>query len=471
MGTGESEILRLIESFPLRLRKVQGSMYISPDTIKIKQTYDTGDHGPFLNLSGNDSMSLRISDSPATIDNFISNFVFEHFASAVRVVETILSKRVFAKNTTIDDLNGIMRRINRELNRKFPEDNHIDRCKWESTREARGTFLNENFFLDEKGLSIVGNHPVLVHSLCLGYDSLGNQLGQYMENRICANISGIHYISVSRRWKPRGPEDAFMTALPSTVLHPDPKPYSAMITLDSTCPCNDMCHEYENGLVHIHLDQVRSIFLTALESYMNTVSVPEKTFLVSSTSASATVVGKAHANLPMVPDVAIHYRCGDNTVGHYGFLPFRAFKKLVPAGARLIYVMCEHIHRYNPNRPDQKPRCELVLKHLHIYLSAAFPSATVLLLRGQDVFLDLYRLTHAKTTICSVSTFCLWPAIASRHSAYFPVTRLVAKATRPYYGPHFKWITDPPIFHGVKALGVSHEQLVKILSKDNIHAI
>ncbi len=28
-------------------------------------------------------------------------------------------------------------------------------------------------------------------------------------------------------------------------------------------------------------------------------------------------------NLPCIPDAAIHYRCGDNVVTHYGFLPFR----------------------------------------------------------------------------------------------------------------------------------------------------
>jgi hypothetical protein len=52
-----------------------------------------------------------------------------------------------------------------------------------------------------------------------------------------------------------------------------------------------------------------------------------------------------------------------------------------------------------------------------------FPDAVVVILRGFDLFEDLARLTYAKTTICSVSTFCLWPAISNDNTVYFPLTK------------------------------------------------
>jgi hypothetical protein len=47
-------------------------------------------------------------------------------------------------------------------------------------------------------------------------------------------------------------------------------------------------------------------------------------------SASDLATVSAGTSLPLVPDAAIHYRCGDNFVGHYGFLPFRAFLATIP---------------------------------------------------------------------------------------------------------------------------------------------
>ena len=46
-------------------------------------------------------------------------------------------------------------------------------------------------------------------------------------------------------------------------------------------------------------------------------------------------------HLPAIPDAAIHYRCGDNVVTHYGFLPFRVYSRYIPKDATFIYVMAE----------------------------------------------------------------------------------------------------------------------------------
>ena len=232
-----------------------------------------------------------------------------------------------------------------------------------------------------------------------------------------------------------------------------------------------MCHEYESGLLHQYHERVKAMFLKALTAHW--VSLPESVTSrltlegVDGQLGGGTIVGNMSAlhsagPLPVVPDTAIHYRCGDNTVGHYGFLPFRAFKNLIPKDSKFIYIMSESSRR--KARPDQRARCDIILKQLYLYVSAEFQNAHVLLMRGQDMFVDMYRLTFANVTICSVSTFCFWLALSSNGSAvHFPVSRLIAKATQPKYGANFHWITTPQIVSGVRSLSMSTEHLIKIL--------
>ena len=70
-------------------------------------------------------------------------------------------------------------------------------------------------------------------------------------------------------------------------------------------------------------------------------------------------------------------------------------------------------------------KCPKILSKLFEFLVRMFPKATVLLKFGGDPLLDMARLALANVTICSASTFCLWPAIANNHKAYFPVTDLI----------------------------------------------
>ncbi len=168
--------------------------------------------------------------------------------------------------------------------------------------------------------------------------------------------------------------------------------------------------------------------------------------------------------LPLIPDVAIHYRCGDNTVTHYGFTPFRVFAATIPHHARSIYVMAESPSRNA--RPDRTERCTTIFLALRSYLMSKFPRALVVILRGHDVFEDLARLTYANTTICSVSTYCLWPAMSNNNTVYFPVTKLIAKENTSFdYGPSFHWLVDDKYkaIKGSEALHMSHAELVNRL--------
>ena len=59
--------------------------------------------------------------------------------------------------------------------------------------------------------------------------------------------------------------------------------------------------------------------------------------------------------------------------------------------------------------------------------------------------MDLARLAYAKVSICSVSTFCLWPAIASQHRAYFPLHSVIAGKKALDLGPRFVWIQNASV--------------------------
>jgi hypothetical protein len=154
--------------------------------------------------------------------------------------------------------------------------------------------------------------------------------------------------------------------------------------------------------------------------------------------------------LPIIPDVAVQYRCGDN-IGfgktRYGLLPFRAITDRIPATARHIYVLADsplrsRYHAYSS-------RCSDILLALFKRLQTTFPAAVVAVKRGGDQFLDYARMARANVTICSASTFCLWPALANPHGqVHFPLTPLVgnsgsnATAKDGIFGPRFHWIKD-----------------------------
>merc|ERR1711991_256701 len=128
-----------------------------------------------------------------------------------------------------------------------------------------------------------------------------------------------------------------------------------------------------------------------------------------------------HAILPLVPTVAIHYRCGDNFVGHYGFLPFRVISSIINeyqeshSGNGTIFVLAEKRDRKTIGKKKHHASlCDRIFSALYVHLKSAHPNFSVVIRRGDDMFTDMYRLVHAPLLICSVSTFCLWPAISNQ---------------------------------------------------------
>lgn len=129
-----------------------------------------------------------------------------------------------------------------------------------------------------------------------------------------------------------------------------------------------------------------------------------------------------------------------------------------------IYVLAENKHRKTSARKHLVAKCDWIFDKMFTFLTTHFPHSTVVIRRGDDLYKDMARLAQAKVTICSVSTFCLWPAIMNNHSAHFPRTKLILGGGGAVdMGSSFHWIQIPEIVSGVEALQLSQEQLLKRL--------
>ena len=294
--------------------------------------------------------------------------------------------------------------------------------------------------------SLSHGQPILVNSPCLGSDSMGNYLGSYFEIISCSYLSGLHYVAVAKAYEPLSKHmpSAFISHLPDFLKHNSTvTPEKAREAIKMNCRCDNSCHEIPGAAWTKSLHIIRPMFVEALLFHLNDPSTPTRT-IVNQTDISSEKVGRV---LPLIPDAAIHYRCGDNFVGDYGFLPFRAIKDKIPLSSGTIYVLAEMRNRKTVERPHLASKCDAILHSLWKYLCHHFPKATVVVKRGDDIYVDMARLTFAKTTVCSVSTFCLWPAIASNGTAYFPRTNLVLRGTTSV-PLGFQWMSSPSVVLG-----------------------
>lgn len=325
-----------------------------------------------------------------------------------------------------------------------PPEQHERRCSLLLPHQALGALSSGVYtrFVPE---------GVLVTSPCLGIDSLGNYLGNYFESMSCAHKLGVAFMAVAKIYEPRTRDsgNAFLDSLPHLVAPvAQQQPRSGAfnnLQLKKACPCGSLCHQRSDAL---WLKEgaslvVRPVLLAALERAR-----------AASTTVNRGDLSTVPQNsvLPFAAEVTIHYRCGDNFVDPYGFLPFKALERAVlevvppPSQPKSIYVLSEARGRKtsSPAKQHLAAKCDAVLRALYDFLSSRFPASTVLLRRGGDPYEDLARLAFSQVTICSVSTFCLWPTWASNNTALFPLTSLVAGANASVVvRPGFRWLAAP----------------------------
>jgi len=277
-----------------------------------------------------------------------------------------------------------------------------------------------------------------------------------------------------------------MEALPKIIPHPNALDLNAAIGHSrKVCPCIRYCWENSAAPWLKYVDQISEYMAHAIDAYIEVANITHGTILSKETdliyypasalssnthsgahtqSQSATTSSSGnngvidtdhHPYLPLIPDVTIQYRCGDN-IGfgktRYGLLPFPAILSRIYSSAKHIYVIAD-----SPSRSAGHPynsRCGIILKALFDSLVETFPSSIVIIKRGGDLFLDVARLAYSNITICSASTFCLWPALTNRATVHFPYTPLIAGSwtnlSLPDFGPHFHWIKEVEILKEFK---------------------
>lgn len=240
----------------------------------------------------------------------------------------------------------------------------------------------------------------------------------------------------------------FFSPLPEIIFNPQAPPTYSIA--ESLCSCTGpSCHESENSLIHKYPQIARDILSPLVKRHarrmaerpggLNTTALWRSSLSPPDSSTPVSGHTPGHAALPLIPQVAIHYRCGDNDVGVYGLLAYSSVLRRIPEYATSIYVMTEDEHR--KTRPEQRAVCRAVLHSLHKRLSLRFPLAAVLVLRGADIYDDFTRLASAAISICSVSTFCFWAAIgAEGGTVYMPQSKLIAAGTTPNYGSNIVWM-------------------------------
>ena len=173
-----------------------------------------------------------------------------------------------------------------------------------------------------------------------------------------------------------------------------------------------------NILRYKGLDVIRPILNTALSYHLEQSYHPnELRTVVTADDLSNVPVG---TSLPFIPHLAIHYRCSDNFVGHYGFLPFSKFVDIIAPEDedQTMYVLAENKNRKTtPAKRHLVEKCDGIFNAMFTFLTSRYPrvcffaffcfllgagnitscsycclQAKVLIRRGDDLYLDMARL-------------------------------------------------------------------------------
>ena len=267
---------------------------------------------------------------------------------------------------------------------------------------------------------------------------------------------------------------------------------------DEKCKCEKYCWSDKLSIWIKYYNIIKIIIIKSLNYH--TI----KTTLISNNNNNTILINisdKSNHNnelaLAFIPDVAIHYRCGDNIPSNiYGLLSFHTITNIITHNSnttniKYIYILADPPYRAGIlGSTNFVMHCTKILETLYEKIIHTFPNTIVILKRSGDPILDLARLAYAKITICSVSTFCLWPAIANNNKVYFPLTSLVSGMNTNdlmnikndndiiiskniivsnnindyYFGKSFYWIKKPLIITKFKA-DSTIEEVMEVLNQ------
>ena len=293
------------------------------------------------------------------------------------------------------------------------------------------------------------------YRFCFDYHTSGNRLGDLFNAIGCAQAAGLHIEIDGSNW----PSIPFLSSLPRIVKHhaqSASKMVAVSMVQEMCTACKYWCWEDPKAPWRHSLPIVRQVMhhaaLRHIKEYNQTIINP----LTDTSSA------KLADYLPIIPTVAVQYRCGDNVeqdADRYGFIPFGAITDKIPTDAKYIYILSDPPERSVAKAAEFNSKCADIIKAFHQHISSRFPCAIVVAKRGGDPFLDFARFTLSNVTICSSSTFCLWPALANRNTVYLPVSLTMGGATRssplPLLGPNIHFLDELLISNFTKHMPVT----------------
>ena len=130
-------------------------------------------------------------------------------------------------------------------------------------------------------------------------------------------------------------------------------------------------------------------------------------------------------------EATIHVRCGDFITGgwaEYGFLPYRAYTRILPQTTKSIGIITSTFDEKECRSNDCSTigNCKGLIMDLQSFLEENYPNATITIRNGPEETLasTFSRITLSRRTVCSPSTFCLYPAIATLGEGHFANTVL-----------------------------------------------
>ena len=394
-------------------------------------------------------------------------------------------------------------------------------------------------FYKEKSFHTVEENSTMLDSILITTSvihtsSFGNMFSNYIETLSCAQLSQVHYASVCRAQYdhdilfPGKPVPVFLQYLPfyleydynkssgeqmqartawfeevykndfrvnvTEVVHKqhdlpsNPSPLTTALLMKQYCSlCTTSPHGVDNPAWIHNIPNIRGIINYALAKHILLEGInihlhEDKNAVVPMDSNSVTIVMENDLSnrqvgsvLPLIPDVTIHYRCGDIfSNGAMGFLKTSTIVNTINSDSSVnqsnigtIYVLGEHVSRHR--NPDRQHKCDVLYAGVFNKLKSIYPSAAIVVKRGSNMVSDMIRMTYSNVTVCSTSTFCLWFAIASPRRAYFPYSLLVLyranKQDTLNIDIHAKWIENPELITGQSAEHMSAEQLTHSLNQ------
>ena len=302
---------------------------------------------------------------------------------------------------------------------------------------------------------IIGDLPILILGHSYHTDRLGNFMGTFFDALACARIAGLHYIGIKVNYvgHQKDKRELFFDALPIIYENPNPSaPQLAAELVKKRCNCDRYCWwrtdpwEYQLPMISSIVRKGLYLHLSMRDEYGATPDFKGLQLLEKDIVANMTKIKE----LPFYPDVAIHYRFSDNVFGGMGLLSIGTLIDRIPRDAKYIYLFTD-----SPGRLQRTPyaeSCTTVLQGIFDDLQHAFPDATVVIKRGGNEITIWCQFAFANITICSPSTFCLWPSLAREGLTYMAATDYVgayrgsAKGHIPLHKNWF-WIQKPNIYN------------------------